>query len=234
MELLAKNIFVSYGRGDILKDVNICFKSGEWVSLIGANGAGKSTLLHAIVNWHFSKKSGEITLNGVKCTNSKSEIILVPFPSDLPDFLLGKELIEIIIRERGAQLIENWSNILAALDGDVWMDRPIGELSWGTKKKVCIASALCSGPNFILLDEAFDGLDAQSSSKIRNIFYDLIKENKIGILNASHAWESVFADSHRIYFLKNGSIIKELNQNEFADLKDEAKKIEQRVFEIFK
>ena len=110
----------------------------------------------------------------------------------------------------------------------------IRDRSWGTKKKVCIASALCSGPNFILLDEAFDGLDAQSSSKIRNIFYDLIKENKIGILNASHAWESVFADSHRIYFLKNGSIIKELNQNEFADLKDEAKKIEQRVFEIFK
>ncbi len=234
MELQAKNIFVSYGRNDVLKNINISIKMGEWVSLIGANGAGKSTLLHAIAKWRFSKKSGEILFNGENTNNVKNEIVLVPFPADLPDFLLGKELIEIIIRERGAQLIENWPIIMDALDANVWLERPIGELSWGTQKKVCIASALCSAPKFILLDEAFDGLDAQSSAKIRYLFHDLVHKNQIGILNASHAWESVFADSYRIYFLKDGQIIKELHQNEFGDLKDEAKKIEQRVFEIFK
>ncbi|KAF0115686.1 MAG: ABC-2 type transport system ATP-binding protein [Hyphomonadaceae bacterium] len=234
ISLNAADLVVSMGKHNILKGVNIEAKLGAWVSLIGANGAGKTTLLRAIAGWHFSKIKGQVLCNGQKITNqTRQDVVLVPSPYDLPTYLLGHELIDIIVRERGAALHQNWPKILEILDGDIWYNRPIGELSWGTQKKICIATAICTGPKFILLDESFDGLDATSSLKIRQLFADLVKQNTIGVLSASHSWESVFAYSDTIYFLKAGSIINRLEQSDFAQLTIEAKRIEQMVTQIF-
>lgn len=232
--LCAKNLDISIGKNAILKQINLLCVQGNWVSIIGANGAGKSTLLRALAGWGFQKRCGEILLGGNAINRlSRIDVVLAPSPNDLPTYLLGHELIDIISRERGAPLHPEWQNILAILDGEIWYNRPIGELSWGTQKKICIATAICTSPKFILLDESFDGLDATSALKIRSMFSELVQKNHLGLISASHSWESVFAYSDEICFLKSGAIIKHLKQSDFANLTAEARRIEQMVAQIF-
>lgn len=232
--ICAKNLDVAIKRKKILKGINITANVGDWVSIIGANGAGKSTLLRALAGWHFPYQGGEVLLNDVKFTHEiRKQVTLTPSPNDLPLYLTGRELIDLICRERAEPLHQNWPTILETLDGEIWYDRPLGELSWGTLKKVCIGTAICTSPKILLMDESFDGLDATSSIKIRALLANLVKRNELGILCASHSWESVFAYSNIVYFIKDGEIIKCLLQHEFTDLTIEAKRIEQMVAAVF-
>ena len=232
--LKAINLNVWIGRSQILRDISLDAMMGRWISIIGANGAGKSTLLHALAGWHFSKLEGQLILENTALRHTaRREIALVSGPNDLPNYLLGKELIDIISRERQLPLHKNWREILGVLDGEIWYDRPISVLSWGTKKKICLACAVCTNPKFLLLDESFDGLDAISSLKIRKLFAKMVQDKEVGIISAAHSWESVFAYSDEVYFMKEGAIIKQVSKNEFLPISEEAKRIEQMVANIF-
>ncbi|MFN7610134.1 MAG: ATP-binding cassette domain-containing protein, partial [bacterium] len=131
--------------------------------------------------------------------------------------------------ERRMEALQNWSEVLQSLDAHRWLDRPIQELSLGTKRKVALATALCARPRVLLLDEAFDALDALSSVRIRTMLRGLVRQGHMTVISASHAWESVFVDSDRIAFLAAGRIVRLLKRPEFSELSIQSARMQQTI-----
>lgn len=232
--LKTHNLSAFYGARQILHDIEIRLSKGEWVSIVGANGSGKTTLLKTLAGWDIQNK-GEIEIfeQPTPFALRRSLISLVPNPSDLPEYLTGNELIKIIVREKQNVLNSDWRNIWEILDANAWLEKTISSLSWGTKKKLCLAIGLCVSPQFLFLDESFDGLDAAASFKTRQMLLQICKRDNIGILCASHSWESVFAYSDEVYFLQEGKIVKHLEKNSFDATKQQAINMEKIIIEAF-
>jgi ABC-2 type transport system ATP-binding protein len=217
----------------ILDGITLSAALGEWVSIVGANEAGKTSLLHLLAGWR-APSSGTISFQDRPLhRDDRTKIVLAPGQDDLPGHLLGKELIALVQHERCAQPPTNWPDILHSLDAHSWLDRPIAELSLGTKRKVALATALCASPTVLLLDEAFDALDAQSSVRIRTMVRGLVNQGNMAVISASHAWESVFTDSDHIAFLSAGKVVRTLARSDFQDLATQSARMQDTILEAF-
>ena len=240
--LTARQVRIDLSGRTILRDIHCDVATGSWVSLVGANGAGKSTLLRSLAGWH-RPKAGQVLLAGGGSGDGDSgsgglvdplaDVLLVPQPEDLPTWLSGRELLDICVAGRMRRPPEGWAFVLDLLDAGHWMDRPVSALSLGTRKKLCIATALCTGPRLLLLDEAFDGLDARASVRIRGWLRQEVTSGRPGILSASHAWEAVFADSDSVLFLDGGRIVRTLQPGAFDHLARQAAALQAAVLEAF-
>lgn len=156
-----------------------------------------------------------------------------PGPDDLPGHLLGCELLEIVRHERRRPLPDDWGAILVSLNAERWLDRPINQLSLGTRRKVALASALIASPTVLLLDEAFDALDAQSSVRIRATVRALVDGCSMTVISASHAWESVFTNSDAIAFLASGRVVRYLERADFSVLAVQSENMQATILAAF-
>jgi ABC-2 type transport system ATP-binding protein len=221
------------GARTIIDGVSLGVSIGQWLSIVGANEAGKTTLLHLLAGWR-APTSGQVEFNGAQLrSNDRVQVVLAPGPDDLPGHLLGSELLAIVRQERRRPLPADWDTILTSLNADRWLDRPIHQLSLGTRRKVALASALIANPTVLLLDEAFDALDAQSSVRIRATVRALVDGGTMAVISASHAWESVFSDSDAIAFLASGRVVRHLERAEFSDLAAQSEKMQATILAAF-
>jgi ABC-type multidrug transport system ATPase subunit len=233
MTLSAQGVCLTLSGRQIVDNVSLRASLGKWVSIVGANEAGKTSLLQLLAGWR-PPSSGEILFhNRPLMTDDRVEIVLAPGPDELPGHLLGSELLSIVQHERQRPKPANWSAILAALNADRWWDRPINQLSLGTRRKVALATALCASPSILLLDEAFDALDAQSSVRIRLMVREIVDSGAMGVISASHAWESVFTDSDSIAFLAAGRVVRQLERAQFVELAAQSARMQETILAAF-
>ncbi|MDC0335757.1 energy-coupling factor ABC transporter ATP-binding protein [Pseudodesulfovibrio sp.] len=168
----------SYPFGDsALASITLSVAGGALIGLVGANGSGKSTLM-ALMAGLYSPSVGSLTIAGHESPGDekaiRSNCRMVMQDADLQilgatveeDLLLGrKRTDEAVAKARDMagrfQLLEHW-------------DKPVQTLSWGMKRKLCLAAALLDGPQLLLLDEPFSGLDFPGMQEMRRI----IAENK--------------------------------------------------------
>jgi ABC-2 type transport system ATP-binding protein len=231
--IVATSASLTIGNRQILDSIDLTATLGEWVSIVGANEAGKTSLLHLLAGWR-APTSGSISFKGRPLhRDDRAIVVMAPGQDDLPGHLLGKELLALVQHERRQPAPKDWSEILNCLDAHRWLDRPIGELSLGTKRKVALASALCASPTVLLLDEAFDALDAQSSVRIRTMVRGIVNEGEMAVISASHAWESVFSDSDQIAFLSAGRVVRSLVRADFQDLAAQSARMQETILEAF-
>lgn len=233
LNLAAKQVSLTLGGKKILNDITIKAELGQWVSIVGANEAGKTSLLHLLAGWQPPTAGAILFDDRPLCADDRVGVVLAPGPDDLPGHLLGSELLKIVQHERQRPQFPNWAAILDALNADRWMERPVSELSLGTRRKVALATSLCASPSVLLLDEAFDALDAQSSVRIRMMVRQLVTEGEMAVISASHAWESVFTDSDEIAFLAAGRIVRHLQRPEFEHLAAQSKVMQDTILESF-
>lgn len=231
--ILAERLHAGYGHKVVVPDITFSIQAATWVSLIGANGAGKTTLLRTIGGLR-KPQSGKIRVSGEPTTRRHRELVIsVPDPSELPGHLTGTEIIEILARERSLDLVVDWPKHANIFDATHWATFPVSTLSLGTKKKLCLATAFCTSAWFYLLDEAFDGLDALSSRRIRRYVAARMKSESFGVLSASHAWDLVFSASDRVIFLKDGRIVNDLFREQFTEYADQSDRLEAFVSRAF-
>jgi ABC-type multidrug transport system ATPase subunit len=229
----ACSVCLTIGGRQILTNIDIAAACGEWVSIVGANEAGKTSLLHLLAGWR-APTSGAISFQDRPLhRDDRARIVLAPGQDDLPGHLLGKEVLALVQHERQRSPPDDWLDILHSLDAHRWLDRPIHELSLGTKRKVALATALCASPTVLLLDEAFDALDAQSSVRIRTMVRGLVDCGEMAVISASHAWESVFTDSDHIAFLSTGKVVRTLARADFEDLATQSARMQTTILEAF-
>lgn len=215
--LKASNLRKSYGKRRILDDVSLHVQSGEAVGLLGPNGAGKTTCFYMIVGLVPSDE-GQIALNDLDITKqpihqrARSGIGYLPQEASVFRKLTVEENILAVLelqKDLGkAQQAKRLEFLLEELQIS-HIRHSLGiSLSGGERRRVEIARALATEPDFILLDEPFAGVDPISVIDIQKIITHLT-QNNIGVLITDHNVRETLGICDRAYILSNGNILAE-------------------------
>ncbi len=173
----------SYGTKLVLDGVHLTVPDGAKFGLVGINGAGKSTLLRLIADV-LRPDEGVILLDGESVTgNAKKREELFFLPDD-PYYASGTTIAKLIDLYRAfypfdRALFDKYASIFG-----LQLLTPIRNFSKGMKRQAFAALALACRPRYLLLDEAFDGLDPLARLELKR---GLIEQEECTVLISSHS-----------------------------------------------
>ena len=202
-----KNLTKVYGKNRGIKDINISVKEGEIYGFIGPNGSGKSTTIKTLLNFIYPT-SGEALIFGMDSVKESEKIKeyvgYVPSEVRYYDDVKVKDIIKYAQSFYPKSNKEYVDRICNELELD--MNKKMGELSLGNKKKVAIAQSLINNPKLLILDEPTNGLDPLMQKKLFNI---LIEEKEKGntVFLSSHNLVEVQNLCDRVCVIKEGKIV---------------------------
>ena len=154
--------------------------------IIGKNGTGKSTLLRLLVGLD-TPDSGSIILNNHYPVGNNSvhakKLFYVPDDLAVYPFLTGKELLSWLAKAR-TNNVDEINQIFEQLELQPHLNTRIADMSFGTKKKFLLSSALIGQPDFIILDEPLNGLDKKSQQTLLILLQE--KAIHCGIILTTH------------------------------------------------
>jgi len=210
---------VSYRYPDgtaALSGINLEVKKGEFIGILGSNGSGKTTLLKAI-DGLLKGFDGSVYLDGadIKRLTPKEIYKKIGLVFQNPDDqLFASTLFEDVAFgpiNMGFDLKEVERRVLRALQEVELQElekKPIHNLSFGQKKRACIAGLLAMGHEVLLLDEPTAGLDPMGEYKMMRLLWRLNKENQVTIVMATHSVDLVPIFLDRLYILSRGKIVR--------------------------
>lgn len=213
--LAAHNLVKRYGSKTAVHDVSLEVHSGEVVGLLGRNGAGKTTSFEMIAGL-VPANDGRIELNGRDVTglpmHARARLGLGFLPQQasvfrklsVADNIMA--ILEVRAGLRAPERTERLNRLMAELDIEHLAAARGDTLSGGERRRVEIARALASEPEFMLLDEPFAGVDPISISDIQGIIRHLSGRG-IGVLVIEHHWREVFDICDRAYVVETGRTI---------------------------
>ena len=211
--LEVKNLSVSYGAIEAVKDISFTVNDGEIVSLIGANGAGKTTTLHTITGL-VPAKSGSMMYNGVDLLKTHNNKIVTLGMAHIPEgrHVFTRMSVEENL-EMGAFSLKDQSDLKKDLDMVYGLfprlkerrNQKAGTLSGGEQQMLAMGRALMSHPKTILMDEPSMGLSPKLVKEIFSIIRKL-HEQGITILLVEQNAKMALAISDRAYVLETGTI----------------------------
>ena len=214
------NIIEITGLNKSFKDVkavqNLSFKvkQGELFAFLGLNGAGKSTTI-SIMCGQLKKDSGRVIINGFdldkSIENAKKEIGVVFQNSVLDKPLTAKDNLKnraALYGIVGEDFNTRLNELSRLLDLDELLNRPVGKLSGGQRRRVDIARALLHNPKILILDEPTTGLDPQTRHTLWSVIDSLRKQTGMTVFLTTHYMEEA-ADADYIVILDSGKIAAE-------------------------
>lgn len=230
--LRAEHLQKSYKKRQILKDVNLAVHSAEVVGLLGPNGAGKTTCFYMIVGL-VGVDAGKIFINDVDITQApmheraraglgylaqEASVFrkLTVTENILAVLELRKDLNRTQRQAKLEQLLEEFQ--ITHLRDSLGIS-----LSGGERRRLEIARALATEPEFILLDEPFAGVDPISVLEIQKIIRHLVAR-EIGVLITDHNVRETLGICHRAYILSEGRILTEGSPDEILN-NEQARKV---------
>ena len=213
--LSAINLQKSYSGRKIIKNVSIEVSQGQIVGLLGPNGAGKTTCFYMIVGL-VKLDSGQVKINDHDASampiHERARLGIGYLPQEASIFrgLTVKDNILAILETRPDLDEKKRLAQLKKLLSEFRIERiknNIGQsLSGGERRRVEIARALASEPNFILLDEPFAGVDPISVNDIKDTIRQL-KSRGIGILITDHNVRDTLDICESAYIIGEGKVI---------------------------
>jgi lipopolysaccharide export system ATP-binding protein len=232
-ELVATGLQKSYGARQVVKDVSLAVAQGEVVGLLGPNGAGKTTSFYMIVGL-VRADAGQITINGQPAQtmpiHRRSRMGLSYLPQEASIFrkLNVEENVRAVLElQRDAQgkplatalIEEKLTELLKDLRVDHLRESPSVALSGGERRRVEIARALASNPQFILLDEPFAGIDPIAVIEIQRII-GFLKGRGIGVLITDHNVRETLGICDHAYIISEGRVLARGTPAEIVDNPD--------------
>lgn len=213
-----RNLYKSFGKNDVLKDINETIKKGEVVVIIGPSGSGKSTFLRCL-NLLEEPTSGVINFEGEDITDKKVDINkirekmgmvfqqfnLFPHKTVMENLTIGPTKIKKISNDeavkKGSELLEK----VGLLDKkNVYPN----SLSGGQKQRIAIARALAMEPDVMLFDEPTSALDPEMVGEVLNVMKSLAKDGMTMVV-VTHEMGFAKEVGDRILFMDDGRIIEE-------------------------
>lgn len=199
-----------------LTDIRLDVARGEFTGILGSNGSGKTTLLK-IMDGLAKGYQGEVLLDG--------ENVLRLHPRDIyrkvglvfqnpDDQLFATTVFEDTAfgpRNMGfaeAEVRARVERALAGVDMAEFAAKGIHNLSYGQKKRVCIAGLLAMGHEILLLDEPTAGLDPMGEYRMMELLTRLNKEQGVTIVMATHSVDLVPIFLHQLHILSRGKLVR--------------------------
>lgn len=214
--LETKKLNFSYPDGaSVLQDMNLSVKKGEFLGILGANGCGKTTLLR-LLNRLLKPVSGEIYLEGEELRSKDKNILfrkICTMFQNPDDQLFSPTIGEDIAFGPGnmgfsdEEVKARVDYALNAVGMPEFFERPVHNLSFGEKKRVCLAGVLAMGPDIMLLDEPTSCLDPMGVNSIMELLRKLNKENGITMVMTTHSVDLVPLFIDRVIILNKGKIV---------------------------
>ena len=222
--LEVKNLSVSYGAIEAVKDISFTVNDGEIVSLIGANGAGKTTTLHTITGL-VPAKSGSVMYNGVDLLKTHNNKIVTLGMAHIPEgrHVFTRMSVEENL-EMGAFSLKDQSDLKKDLDMVYGLfprlkerrNQKAGTLSGGEQQMLAMGRALMSHPKTILMDEPSMGLSPKLVKEIFSLIRKL-HEQGITILLVEQNAKMALSIADRAYVLETGRITMEGDAKELLN-----------------
>nr|WP_210308969.1 ABC transporter ATP-binding protein [Ochrobactrum sp. CM-21-5] len=206
-----KSVHKRYGAQEVLKDINLEVRDGEFVIFVGPSGCGKSTLLRSIAGLE-DVTSGEVLINGSDVTvtpPSKRGIAMVFQSYALYPHLTVKDNMGLGLKQAGSPKSEIESRVAKAsgmLGLDPYLARRPAELSGGQRQRVAIGRALVREPELFLFDEPLSNLDAALRVQTRLEIAKLHRELKATMIYVTHDQVEAMTLGDRIVVLNAGHI----------------------------
>ncbi|WP_455779022.1 ABC transporter ATP-binding protein [Dialister invisus] len=209
--LQLKQINKYFGRSHVIKDVNIDFEKGHFVTFLGPSGCGKTTLLRMVAGF-YEPDDGEILLNGKRIERIPpysrntamvfQEYALFPHMNVFDNVSYGLR-----VKNRPKEEIEK--RVKEALDLmqlKGMEDRFPNQMSGGQQQRVAVARALVMNPEVLLLDEPLSNLDAKLRESVRVELRDIQKKMGLSTIYVTHDQSEALSMSDMIVVLKGGVV----------------------------
>ena len=213
--LMAKDLCKSYGKSQVLKNLNIKVPKGSIYGFIGKNGAGKTTLIRLVTGLQYPS-SGEIIMN---CDRRKIGAI-VETPA-LHLNLSARDNLNLQMDILGLGH-EKTDELLDFVGLSETQNKHVANFSLGMRQRLAIAVALCGEPEFLVLDEPINGLDPQGIIDVRNLITEINKIKGITILISSHILEELSKVATHYGFIDNGRIIAEMSAKKLKNISEKS------------
>lgn len=220
LEHIIKNYEMKGAEVKALKDISICFRKNEFVSILGPSGCGKTTLLNILGGLdHYT--SGNLIIDGKSTKNFNDRdwdvyrnhrigFIFQSYNLIPQDNIL--ENVELALTIGGISKKEREQRAKNALDRvglkDLYKKKP-NQLSGGQCQRVAIARALVNEPEILLADEPTGALDSKTSVQIMDLIKEISKERLV--IMVTHNPELAEKYSSRIISLLDGQVVNDTN-----------------------
>lgn len=225
--LVATSLSKRFKKRPVVRDVSLHVKRGEAVGLLGPNGAGKTTTFYMIVGL-IAPDSGIIALDGTEISTlpmyRRARLGIGYLPQEASVFRgLNVEqnimaALDVVEPDRDKRE-EILSELLAEFSISHLRRTPALALSGGERRRVEIARALATGPNYILLDEPLAGIDPIAVGEIRDLVSHL-KHRGLGVLITDHNVRETLEIIDRAYILYDGQVLMEGKPSEVVAHED--------------
>ncbi len=199
----------SFGRTPVLRGIDLDVQRGTVLSLLGPNGSGKTTLIRVLATLT-KPDAGDICIGraglGRQSARLRRLIGLVGHDPLLYDDLTARENLRFVCRIFGLDRVDERVHSVADMMGMAPdLDRKIGAMSHGMKKRFSIARALLHDPQVLLLDEPETGLDQEALSLLDSVIADRSDSTRTVIMT-THNLERAVALGDRMAILASGRV----------------------------
>ena len=238
VELKNATVQVNNGLNEvktILDDVNLTIYEHDFLTILGGNGAGKSTLFNVIAGT-LMLTSGSISILGKDVTHLPAEkranylarVFQDPKMGTAPRMTVAENIL--IAKYRGEKrgllprkihsFTDEFKKLVARTGNGLekHLDTPTGLLSGGQRQALSLLMATLKRPELLLLDEHTAALDPKTSVSLMNLTDEFVTGDQLTALMITHHMEDALKYGNRLIVMKDGKIIKDLNQDEKAQM----------------
>lgn len=199
----------SFGRTPVLRGIDLDVPKGTVLSLLGPNGSGKTTMIRVLATLT-KPDAGEVRIGGAGLGRQSARlrrlIGIVGHDPLLYDDLTARENLTFVCRMFGLDSVDERVDALSDLMGMApVLDRKVGAMSHGMKKRFSIARALLHDPQVLLLDEPETGLDQEALSLLDSVILSR-SDSARTVIMTTHNLERAVALGDRMAILANGRI----------------------------
>lgn len=223
-----RNLSMSYGKKEVLKDVSFQIDNGKTIGLLGSNGAGKSTTMN-ILTGYLKPQQGDVIMNGVNMSNNpKQAKKMIGYLPEIPPLYKDMKVREYLIFVAQLKGLvardEEVDNVLQLMNLEEIQYDFIKKLSKGMQQRVGFAQAMLGKPEILILDEPLVGLDPIEAKRTRELIKSL--KGNHSVIISSHVLKEIEELCDFVLILKDGKVV--LNDST-SDVKKKGNKDTYRI-----
>ena len=211
-----QNLNKSFGKNEVLKDINLEVHKGEVIAIIGPSGSGKSTLLRCM-NLLETPSNGKVIFEGKELTHKNINLSelrqkmgmvfqnfnLFPHKTELENVILAPKLLKKVDLKK---LEIEGKALLKKVGLEEKVNAYPSQLSGGQKQRVAIARALAMHPDVILFDEPTSALDPEVVYEVLKVMKDLAKEGMTMVV-VTHEMGFAKDVGDKVIFMADGYVV---------------------------